>query len=143
MPKMDVYANAKISIPWLSENVHRVLRQYINFEYLASLMSRQEWLSLIKQTLTSSWSFLSSGLAFVFGLLSWLIVFLYVIFIMIDYERLMLSFRQLVPHEHRRRVFRIFNDIKNAMMPAIEEFLKSQPGDLWTTYQAICDLSNS
>lgn len=112
---LKAYANAKISIPWLSENVHRVLRQYINFEYLASLMSRQEWLSLIKQTLTSSWSFLSSGLAFVFGLLSWLIVFLYVIFIMIDYERLMLSFRQLVPHEHRRRVFRIFNDIKNAM----------------------------
>ena len=105
---LKAYANAKISIPWLSENVHRVLRQYINFEYLASLMSRQEWLSLIKQTLTSSWSFLSSGLAFVFGLLSWLIVFLYVIFIMIDYERLMLSFRQLVPHEHRRRVFRIF-----------------------------------
>lgn len=35
------------------------------------------------------------------------------------------------------------DDIKNAMMPAIEEFLKSQPGDLWTTYQAICDLSNS
>lgn len=112
---LKAYANAKISIPWLSENVHRFLRQYINFEYLASLMSRQEWLALIKQTLTSSWSFLSSGLAFVFGLLSWLIVFLYVIFIMIDYERLMLSFRQLVPHEHRRRVFRIFDDIKNAM----------------------------
>lgn len=35
------------------------------------------------------------------------------------------------------------DDIKNAMMPAIEEFLKSQPGDLWTTYQAIYDLSNS
>ena len=35
------------------------------------------------------------------------------------------------------------DDIKNAMMPAIEEFLKSKPGDLWTTYQAICDLSNS
>lgn len=35
------------------------------------------------------------------------------------------------------------DDIKNAMMPAIEEFLKGQPGDLWTTYQAIRDLSNS
>lgn len=35
------------------------------------------------------------------------------------------------------------DDMKAAMMPAIEEFLKSQPGDLWTTYQAICDLSAS
>ena len=35
------------------------------------------------------------------------------------------------------------DDIKNAMMTAIEEFLKGQPGYLLTTYQAICDLSNS
>ena len=34
---------------------------------------------------------------------------------MLDYEKLTLSFRQLVPHGHRRRVFRIFDDIKNAM----------------------------
>ena len=54
-------------------------------------------------------------MAFVFGAVSWLIVVLYVIFIMIDYERLMLSFRQLVPQSHRHRVFHIFDDCKIAM----------------------------
>lgn len=112
---LKMYANSKIQIPWLSDQIHTFLREYINFEYLASLLTKQEWISLAKQALSSSWSFLSSGLAFVFGVISWLIVFLYVIFIMIDYERLMLSFRQLVPHNHRRRVFRIFDDIKEAM----------------------------
>ncbi len=68
-----------------------------------------------KETLSSGWSFLSSSVAFVFGAVSWLIVVLYVIFIMIDYERLMLSFRQLVPQSHRHRVFHIFDDCKNAM----------------------------
>ena len=47
--------------------------------------------------------------------MSWLIVLLYVVFIMLDYERLMLSFRQLVPQAQRRRVYRIFSDIKDAM----------------------------
>lgn len=112
---LKMYANSKIQIPWLSDQIHTFLREYINFEYMASLLTKQEWISLAKQALSSSWSFLSSGLAFVFGVISWLIVFLYVIFIMIDYERLMLSFRQLVPHNHRRRVFRIFDDIKEAM----------------------------
>lgn len=112
---LKMYANSKIQIPWLSEKIHEFLKENIDFDYIASLMSKEEWLALIKQTVTSSWSFLSSGLAFVFGVVSWLIVFLYVIFIMIDYERLMLSFRQLVPHGHRRRVFRIFDDIKVAM----------------------------
>lgn len=109
------YANSKIRIPWLSEQVHQFLKENINFEYLSSLLTKEEWIALIKNTLTSSWSFLSSSLAFIFGVLSWAIVFLYILFIMIDYERLMLSFRQLVPHGHRRRVFHIFNDIKNAM----------------------------
>lgn len=112
---LKMYANSKIQIPWLSEKIHVFLKENINFEYISSLLSKEEWATLIKNTISSSWSFLSSGLAFVFGVLSWLIVFLYVIFIMIDYERLMLSFRQLVPHRHRRRVFYIFDDIKNAM----------------------------
>ena len=34
---------------------------------------------------------------------------------MLDYERLMLSFKQLVPFAHRRKVFRIMDDVKNAM----------------------------
>ena len=34
---------------------------------------------------------------------------------MLDYERLMLSFRQLVPYRHRKSTFRIFDDIKNSM----------------------------
>lgn len=112
---LKIYATTQIHIPWLSEQVHTWLRSYINFDYLATLMSTKEWLNLLKQTVSSGWSFLSSGLSIIFGILSWCIVFLYVIFIMIDYERLMLSFRQLIPHKHRRRVFRIFDDIKNAM----------------------------
>lgn len=112
---LKAYASSKIQIPWLSAQIHDFLRTYINFEYLASLMSRDEWLAIAKEALSSSWSFLSSSLAIVFGVVSWLIVFLYVVFIMIDYERLMLSFKQLVPHSQRRRVFHIFDDIKNAM----------------------------
>ncbi len=34
---------------------------------------------------------------------------------MIDYEKLMLSFRQLVPRSHRRQVIGVFRDVRNAM----------------------------
>lgn len=109
------YATQQINIPYISENIHHWIRQNINFEEIGRMVSRQEWQALVRRAVSSSWSFLSSGLALVIGALSWLIVILYVIFIMIDYERLMLSFRQLVPHSHRHRVFHIFDDIKNAM----------------------------
>ncbi len=109
------YASEQLSIPFLSGDIHKFLRQNIDFEYISRFMTREQWGDLLKSAISSSWELLGSGIAFVFGIVSWLVVVLYVIFIMIDYERLMLSFRQLVPHNHRRQVFRIFNDVKNAM----------------------------
>lgn len=109
------YATTQIDIPYISQNIHRFIKDNLDFNQISKLLSQDQWEELIKTSISSSWSFLSSGLAVIFGMVSWLIVILYVIFIMLDYEKLMLSFRQLVPHSHRRRVFRIFDDIKNAM----------------------------
>lgn len=109
------YATSQIRIPYISEQIHQFLREYINTGELLKWMSREEWLKLLKQTLSSSWSFVSTSLAVLFEFISWLIVILYLIFIMLDYERLMLSFKQLVPVVHRPKVYRIFNDVKNAM----------------------------
>ncbi len=109
------YASEQLSIPFLSGDIHRFLRHNIDFEYISRFMTREQWGELLQRAVSSSWELLGSGIAFVLGIVSWLVVILYVIFIMIDYERLMLSFRQLVPHNHRRQVFRIFNDVKNAM----------------------------
>ena len=109
------FAATQISIPYLSESWHRIIRENIDFDELSRLLSRDEWKQLARTAISSSWSFLTSSVAFIAGVVSWLIVVLYVIFIMLDYERLMLSFKQLVPYSHRQRTFRIARDIKNTM----------------------------
>lgn len=109
------YATTQIQIPYISQQVHDFIRHNINWDQVSRFLSKEEWQNLIKQTLSGSWNFLSSSVAFIVGAVSWLIVLLYLIFIMLDYERLMLSFRQLVPYRQRHRVFHIFDDIKNAM----------------------------
>lgn len=109
------YATTQVQIPYISNEIHKFIRENIDFDQVMRLLSKDEWKSLLKTALSSSWNFLTSGVAFVAGAVSWLIVLLYVVFIMLDYERLMLSFRQLVPQSQRRRVFRIFSDIKDAM----------------------------
>lgn len=112
---IHAYATSQIQRPYISQQVHDFIRDNIDFKQVSRLLSREQWMELARQTVSSGWSFLSSSLAFVFGVVSWLIVILYVIFIMLDYERLMLSFRQLVPMRHRRRTYAIATDIKNAM----------------------------
>ena len=109
------YASTQIQIPYISDTIHNFIRENIDFNQITKLLTPEEWKDLIKNALSSSWNFLSSGLAFVLGLLSWLIVILYVIFIMLDYERIMLSFRQLIPRHHRKKAFRIGKDIETAM----------------------------
>lgn len=109
------YATTQVQIPYISNEIHKFIRENIDFDQVMRLLSKDEWKSLLKTALSSSWNFLTSGVAFIAGAVSWLIVLLYVVFIMLDYERLMLSFRQLVPQNQRRRVFRIFSDIKDAM----------------------------
>lgn len=109
------YAVNRMNVPYLPDSVHQFLREHINLQDLSELLRNPQWQEMAKQLLSSSWSFLSSGISFIIGLLSWCIVFLYVIFIMLDYEKLMLSFKQLIPHSHRSKVAGVLRDVKNAM----------------------------
>lgn len=112
---VKIYTTKQIDIPYVSKEVHDFIRRNVNFNYISKLLTREEWGNLAKQSLQSTWNLLTTSVAFLWGVVSWMIVLLYLIFIMLDYERLMLSFRQLVPYRHRHRTFHIFEDIKHAM----------------------------
>lgn len=112
---ISAYATKQIQIPYLSEKIHTFIRRNIDFDIISKYLTREQWIELAKTSLSKTWSFVASGFELIAAAVSWLIVVLYVIFIMLDYERLMLSFRQLVPYRHRQSTFRIMDDIKNAM----------------------------
>lgn len=109
------YASSQIQIPYISKEIHEFIRRNVDFDQIGRLLSREQWIELIKNSLSKTWSFIGSSLSMIVGMVSWLIVVLYVIFIMLDYERFILSLRQLVPYGQRKQVFHIANDIKNAM----------------------------
>lgn len=109
------YATSQIQIPYISASIHDFIRKNVDFDQIGKLLSREQWIELIKNSLNQTWSFIGSSLSLLVGIVSWLIVVLYVIFIMLDYERFILSLRQLVPYGQRRQVFHIIKDIENAM----------------------------
>ena len=109
------YVNEQVQIPYISHQIHDYIRDNINLDEISRWLSRDEWINLAKESLGRTWTLLSTSVSFLISAVSWLIVLLYLIFIMLDYERLMLSFTQLVPFAHRRKVFRIMDDVKNAM----------------------------
>lgn len=109
------YAASQIQIPYISKEIHDFIRKNVDFDQIGRLLSREQWVELIKNSLNQTWSFIGSSLSLLVGVISWLIVVLYVIFIMLDYERFILSMRQLIPFGQRKQVFHIVKDIENAM----------------------------
>lgn len=109
------YATTQVDIPYISEEIHKFIQENINFEEIHKFLTQDQWGEMVRSLIVSSWQVLTSGVGFLWEMVSWLIVLLYLVFIMLDYERLTLSFRQLVPYSHRKRVFKIFDDITVAM----------------------------
>ena len=109
------YATSQVQIPYISKEIHDFIRNNVDLDQVSKLLSREQWWELIRNSLSRTWSFIGTSLSFIIGAISWLIIIIYVIFIMLDFERLNLSMRQLVPYGQRKKVYHIFNDIKNAM----------------------------
>ncbi|MCH5319549.1 MAG: AI-2E family transporter [Paramuribaculum sp.] len=109
------YATEEINIQFLPGYIHDFLRRQVDFTELSDILTKQEWMELIENALSASWSIITGSISVLMGVFSWFIVILYVVFIMIDYERLAKGFRHLVPPKYRPLVFKIGDDIKESM----------------------------
>ncbi len=105
------YAESGSDIPFIPASLHEFLRQTIDFESISRELTRQDLRSLIDLV----GSFIAGGYDLVMGVFNWFIVLLYVVFIMLDYERLIKGFRRLVPPAYRPLTFRIVDDVKDSM----------------------------
>lgn len=105
------YASNGAHIAFIPEEVHVFLREYIDFEQISQRMTQEDWRSAFDMAK----SFISSGFDIIMGIVNWFLVILYVIFIMLDYERLLRGFRLMVPPRYRHEVYGIGNDIKDSM----------------------------
>lgn len=109
------FASEKISFTALPDNIQDLIRRHIDFRRLSQMITSDQITALVEKTLSGAWSIITSSVEVVIGILGWCIVALYVVFIMIDYDRLGRGFRHMVPPKYRKEVFRIGRDIKDSM----------------------------
>lgn len=105
------YATSEVTITYLPPQLHDILKSNIDFEQIAQKLMEQNMRTIIDK----GFGLISGSLNVLLGIVAWLIVFLYVIFIMLDYERLMRGFRLLVPPRWRKIAYKLGNDIKDSM----------------------------
>lgn len=109
------YASSELHIPYLPEEIHSFIRRNIDLDGLSRMITKDEWITIIEGTFRTAWGLITNSISFMLGILNWVMVILYVIFLMIDYDRLERGLRWVVPPKYRRPVFHIANDIKTSM----------------------------
>lgn len=105
------YSENSRNLPFVPESIHEFISTKIDSERISQTFEGQHFETLISQ----GSSLISSSLGFLLHALEWLLTFIYVIFILLDYERLMVGFKLLVPPKYRRITYKVGNDIKNSM----------------------------
>lgn len=84
----------------------------INFN---ELISNPNITEVLKKIAPQLWLFLNSSLSFVLSMMVIIIVLLYLIFILMDYDKIVGGFPNIIPSKYRALVTGILNDIETGM----------------------------
>ncbi|MDO4334711.1 MAG: AI-2E family transporter [Bacteroidales bacterium] len=113
-----IKASSGHSTPFLPPEIQNFINENLNFDSLRRYLDPQQ----LSDLFTKGSSVLSATLGVVMRTIEWLLTFIYVIFIMLDYKHLMTGFRNIVPPRYRARVYPVFDDIKDNM----DRYFRSQ-----------------
>ncbi|MCM1336901.1 MAG: AI-2E family transporter [Candidatus Amulumruptor caecigallinarius] len=109
------YAQSELHVPYLPEAIHEFIKRNVDLGSIYDLVADKDLMSVVESALTATWGLLASGISLVISLFNWVLVLLYVVFLMIDYDRLARGIRWMVPPKYRRTTFSIARDIKDSM----------------------------
>ncbi len=97
------------------ETIDRFFRQYINENNIVKLIQKDQVIDAMQIGLTQLWNIISQTLGFLFGLFTVFVVFLYMFFILLDYEKISNGWVDLVPQNSRPFVRQLSDDVKHGM----------------------------
>lgn len=103
------FSKNNTSIPFIPEDWTEYLRKKFDFTQLVNQLSHSN------SFLNKGESIISVSVEFVVHSLEWLLTFIYIIFILLDYDKMGEGFRLLVPDKYKASVFQIANDVKESM----------------------------
>jgi len=102
----------------LPPEIYEYFKRYFSYENISQYLSG----SRIEAVLNKSTTVLAATIDFLMHTIEWLLTFIYVIFILLDYKRLMRGFRLAVPPKYRKKTYPVLDDIKDNM----DRYFRSQ-----------------
>lgn len=115
---MALYLSKYTSEEALSDTQNELrllINNYVTDEYVRQWLSEDKLVEVGEKTWAYVQNVLGSTLNLVFGMLSFVSMMIYLIFILIDYERIMYGWQKLIPNRYRGLVVTLVDDLKEGM----------------------------
>ncbi len=105
------YSSRHLTIPFVPENITAIIENRFNITQLLDELSSGKGSVL----LSKGQDLVETSVEFLLHSLEWLLTFIYIIFILLDYDKLGEGFKLLVPDKYKATVFQIMTDVKDSM----------------------------
>jgi len=97
----------KETIDWIND--------YINNTDFTNILSTQNVAEFLKKILGHAWTVFSGSVSFLIGMVSLLIILVYLVFLLIDFKKISDGWSSLVPSQYRDAVEHVFSDLTSGM----------------------------
>ncbi len=101
--------------PIVEQAWYKSLLSKFDFNEIVKMMNPEEWLKLLENTLTHAWAILSGSVNQLINIVGWFIVLLYLVFILLDYDKIINGAKGLIPQQYREITLSIFKDVEDGM----------------------------
>ncbi len=105
------YSTKQFRIPFIPDNVADTLEAKYNLSKLISELESGRGMELLNKGET----LVATTVDFLMHSVEWLLTFIYIIFILIDYDKLGSGMQLLVPEKYKPEVFQVCRDVKDSM----------------------------
>lgn len=91
------------------------IREKIDIQQLTNTFNSEEFIKFVENALGKIWFVLTGSVNQIITIISWFIVLLYLVFILLDYDKILLGFKNLIPEKFRPMVLGILSDVESSM----------------------------
>ena len=91
------------------------LRENIDPILLKQIFQENDLMDILKQAVPPLWSLITESINLIYGIFTFFIILLYIVFILLDYESISEGWPRLLPAKYRPFLTGIMNDVKEGM----------------------------
>ena len=91
------------------------IREKIDIQQLTESLNSKELMRFIESALSKIWTIFTGSVNHIISIFSWFIVLLYLVFILLDYDKILIGFKSLIPEKFRPVVLGVLGDVEYGM----------------------------